>query len=317
MRHLLRPRWARITVATVLAVLLLLAVDLIVLSSRIDTWEVAMPKVDDGVETWVLVGTDSREHTPQGTSQSQFGTADEVQGERADIVVLLTVRGDDVRAVTVPRDLRMSDDGYPTRLALTLLKGPQHLVDSLCTTLGVPADHLLALHFDGFVRIVDTLGGVDVTIAHPMRDPLAGLDLPEAGELHLNGLQTLALIRSRSGEQLVDGSWQPIPEGADERTKWSGIVLDQLTAKISDARFDALTLQRLAWVASGALRTDQDTGLLDLASLRGMHPDLSELPHGEAPGTAPDGKVLPLPVTEETHDAIDDLGLDGQCTPAS
>ncbi len=297
--------------------MLALGVDTAVLNARIATIEVRLPDVDDDVETWVLFGSDSRDATPPGAVPAEFGTSEQVPGERADLLVVLTVRDGHSAAVSIPRDLLVSSDGYPMRVGMTLQDGPQQLVDTLCTSLGIPADHLVGLHFDGFVEIVDALGGVEVTIQYPMRDPLAGLDLPHAGRQRLDGSQALALVRSRSAERRVEGSWQPSSDGAGDRTSWSGVVLGAVLDRIEDRRFNPVLLQRVAWAATGALHTDAGTGLLDLAGLVGSRPEISPLPHDPPAGTPPPGGVLPLPPNAETAEALAQLGLGGSCRAAA
>ncbi|WP_194291581.1 LCP family protein [Cumulibacter manganitolerans] len=315
MRLLPRRRATRVLAGAAVAIVLALCADVAVVAGRIDTWPVTLPRADDGVDTWVIVGSDSRTHLPTDADPAHYGTPAQVGGERADLVVIVTVRGDRARAVSVPRDLLVSDDGYPVRLALTLQNGPQHLVDALCTTLGVPADHLVGLHFDGFVSIVDAVGGVDVRIPHPLRDELSGLDLPTAGPQTLDGAAALALVRSRSAERLIDGVWQPAGSGADDRASWGAVVLDALLKKIDEDRYDPAALQRIGWAASGALRTDGGTGLLDLAGLAVRRPSVTELPHGAPAAPAPPGAALPLPPDERTTAALVGLGLGSGCAP--
>lgn len=318
MRRLLPAhRWARVALAAFALVILLVAVDLVVLSNRIDRWQVALPGEQDDVDTWVIVGSDSRSHLPGGSSADRFGTAKDVPGERADLIIVLTIRDGQARGVSVPRDLLVSDGGYPKRVGMTLLDGPQHLVDALCTSLGVSADHLVGLHFEGFVQIVDVLGGVEVTIEHPIRDPLASLDLPDAGRQRLDGEQALALVRSRTAEELIDGQWQPVGDGAGQRAAWGATVMKSVVDAASAQRFNPLTMQRLAWAATGSLRTDEHTGLLDLVGLATSSPTITPLPHDPPKGTPPPGGALPLPPNAATDSALRELGLGATCRPAT
>lgn len=316
-RLLPQRRWVRAALVIVALLVLALGVDVAVLNSRIDTFAVRLPDADDDVETWVLVGSDSRSETPPGAPADQFGTAEQVPGERADLIVVLTIRDGRSAAVSIPRDLLVTSDGYPMRLGMTFQDGPQQLVDSLCASLGIPADHLVGLHFDGFVAVVDALGGIEVTTEHPMRDPLAGLDLPEAGRQQLSGAQALALVRSRSAELLVNGSWQPSPDGVTDRASWSGAVLGAVLEAVHDRRANPVLLQRIAWAATGALRTDPATGLLDLVGLAGSRPQLIALPHDPPAGAPPPGGVLPLPPNADTAQTLGELGLGGPCRPAA
>jgi LCP family protein required for cell wall assembly len=82
------------------------------------------------------------------------------------------------------------------------------LMDALSTLLNVPIDYYATVNLGGFVRVVDTLGGVDVNVARAFCDPTydeygftRGFAIT-AGRHHLNGQQALAYARVRkaSGE---------------------------------------------------------------------------------------------------------------------
>lgn len=82
------------------------------------------------------------------------------------------------------------------------------LMDALSTLLNVPIDYYATVNLGGFVRVVDTLGGVDVNVARAFCDPsydeygfTRGFAIT-TGLHHLNGQQALAYARVRkaSGE---------------------------------------------------------------------------------------------------------------------
>jgi LCP family protein required for cell wall assembly len=82
------------------------------------------------------------------------------------------------------------------------------LMDALSSLLNVPIDYYAKVDLGGFVRVVDTLGGVEVDVARSFCDPsydeygfTRGFSI-KAGLHHLNGHQALAYARVRkaSGE---------------------------------------------------------------------------------------------------------------------
>lgn len=82
------------------------------------------------------------------------------------------------------------------------------LMDALSTLLNVPIDYYATVNMGGFVRVIDTLGGVNVNVARAFCDPTydeygftRGFAIT-AGLHHLNGQQALAYARVRkaSGE---------------------------------------------------------------------------------------------------------------------
>ncbi len=96
------------------------------------------------------------------------------------VVVILWPKEGQVSMISVPRDLWIyiptvgmqrintayqsgETTGYPGG-------GPGLLRDTIAYNLGIRIDHMAMVEFDGFRRIVDTLGGVDVPVACPYTD---------------------------------------------------------------------------------------------------------------------------------------------------
>ncbi len=80
--------------------------------------------------------------------------------------------------------------------------GPGLLARTLAENFGVQADHYIAVNMNVFVDLVDTLGGIDITLAEEIDgrtqgDRSARLYFP-AGEQHLTGEQALTLGRIRN-----------------------------------------------------------------------------------------------------------------------
>jgi LCP family protein required for cell wall assembly len=278
-RRLPRSRALLLALAVVVLVVLLVGVDAAVLAGRID--RVALTPTAGPGATWVLVGVDSRSDLPAGTSAEQFGTTDQVPGGRADVVLVVHSDGDRTTVLSVPRDVVVTGTEDPGRLALSWLDGPQSTVDALCR-LGIPTEHLVSVDLAGFAAVVDAAGGLDVDVPAPVRDPAAGLELPESGRRHVDGRTALALVRSRQPEELVDGRWVPGPIDPDGRASAAGQVIDALVDQVQDSARRPWRLQRVAWAASGALSVDGSTSAWDLAALARMDVGpVSVLPVGD------------------------------------
>ncbi|MCZ2838929.1 LCP family protein [Modestobacter sp. VKM Ac-2985] len=269
-------RWALlVTAVLVLAV----TVDAAVLTGRIDRAAVT-PTTGPGT-TWVLVGVDSRAELPAGASAEQFGTTDQVPGARADVVLVVHSDGDSSTVFSVPRDLVLNTGETTGRLALSWLDGPQATVDALCH-LGVATDHLVSVDLAGFAAVVDAAGGLSVDVPIPVRDPVAGLELTEAGRQQLDGRTALAMVRSRQPEHRVDGEWVPAPIDPDGRASAAGQVVDALADRVQESLVRPWRLQRVAWAATDALTVDHGTSLPDLAWLaRADLAPVSVLPVGD------------------------------------
>jgi LCP family protein required for cell wall assembly len=301
------PRRARASALLAIALLLLLlAGDAALLTGRVTGLQVRLHPGPGTGGTWVLVGLDSRADLPPGAA-AQFGSADDVPGSRADVVLVVRNDGRRTTALSVPRDVVVSTTLGPGRLALSWHDGPQQTVDALCE-LGIPTDHLVAVDLAGFPAVVDAAGGLDIDVPAPVRDPAAGLQLTRPGRVHIDGATALALVRSRHPEQLVDGVWLPAPVDPDGRAETAGTVLGALIDQVRRAWVRPWRLQSLAWAASGALAVDDRTSTAELMSLlRAELTTVTVLPVGEAVGG-----TLARFRTADTAAALADSGL--SCT---
>lgn len=160
------------------------------------------PQLATGDLNILLLGSDSRALASDG-----FG-ADE-GGERSDAMVLAHISDDSTRidAVQLPRDtitdLPACDDagsgafrGGVGMLNSALEYGPACSVAAVEQLAGVRIDHFIRLDFEGFIGVVDAMGGIDVCLPEALHDDHARLDLP-AGPQAIGGDQALALARTR------------------------------------------------------------------------------------------------------------------------
>ena len=92
---------------------------------------------------------------------------------------------------------------HPSSSRARTATGYDVLMGALGTLLGLEIDYYAAVNLGGFVRVVDTLGGVDVDVADGFCDPTTdeygftnGFAIT-AGRHHLNGNQALAFARVR------------------------------------------------------------------------------------------------------------------------
>ncbi|MEV4003432.1 LCP family protein [Actinomadura sp. NPDC049753] len=131
---------------------------------------------------------------------------------RSDTLMLVHVPADRKRPrmVSIPRDVLVPmpacgrAGGRPATINTAFPRGgaacTRRTVESLT---GVRIDQTVVIDFGGFARMVDALGGVEVTLPTAVDDSKSGLELP-AGRHRLRGKQALAYVRTRHG--LGDGS---------------------------------------------------------------------------------------------------------------
>jgi len=202
--------------------------------------------------------------------------SDEIAGA-ADVILYLVrpTNGAEPFMVSLPRDLYVENPctGGNTRIN-TLIKGceskdingPTLLSYQVGAITGIEVDHFAAFEFDGFVDVIDSVGGVEICVEYQVRDAKAKLDLP-AGCTQATGEQALAWVRSRKTQQLVNGSWKSVPGASDlQRNQHQQDVILQLFTKLKN--FDSPT-QLTSKVASlaDAFVLDDALGLRDAVDL--------------------------------------------------
>jgi polyisoprenyl-teichoic acid--peptidoglycan teichoic acid transferase len=122
---------------------------------------------------------------------------------RTDTIIMMSVipLQPEVNMLSVPRDLWVDIPGVGANRINTahffaegeqVGNGPRALQQTIQNNFGVRFPHYVRLRFDGFVSIIDAMGGVTVELAEPM----SGYD---AGTHRLNGEQALAFARDRAG----------------------------------------------------------------------------------------------------------------------
>lgn len=163
---------------------------------------------------YLLVGSDSREGVA-GTELdvAGVGTTADVQGQRADVIMILRREADGGLVLTsLPRDLwvPIAGTGGSDRINAAYGSGPERLVDTITAALGIPIHHYLEVDFIGFTRIIDATGGVQLCFDYATRDKMSGLNV-QPGCQSLSGFQALAFARSRSYEEFREGRWQMDP----------------------------------------------------------------------------------------------------------
>lgn len=98
----------------------------------------------------------------------------------------------------IPRDTTMNIPGHGLdRVNAAHAKGgPRLQADTVSAAVGVPIPYVVGADFDGFIGMVDEMGGLTVNVPFPMKDSFSGADFP-AGIQKLDGHQALAYARNR------------------------------------------------------------------------------------------------------------------------
>lgn len=154
----------------------------------------------------LVIGSDSREALPD-----DFGDFGNFGGQRADVIMIVRLDEDGARILSLPRDLKVQIDGQGTQkinAAYAFGQAPL-MVKTVTNVTGIPIHHYVEMDFFGFASIVDELGGVEINFPNPARDLKSNLSV-DAGRQTLNGQMALAYARSRSYQELRNGTWQSV-----------------------------------------------------------------------------------------------------------
>ncbi len=129
------------------------------------------------------------------------------------VVLYLDAKAGRAFLLSIPRDLYVEVSGHGQARAGSVYgigerdettNGLALAKETLSATLGLPVQHAVLVRFDGFVALVDAIGGVDVEVPHTIQDPnfpdgSGGYDplfIP-AGQQHFDGALALRYARTR------------------------------------------------------------------------------------------------------------------------
>ena len=147
--------------------------------------EVSSTEMSSGPLNILLLGSDSRTESTTGLS---------------DAIILVHINPKDKSAflISFPRDSRVPVPGHKTDKinSAMFLGGPALTAKTIEDLTGIKIQYFAVTTFKGFTRMINNLGGVQITLEKSIRDRFAGANLG-AGPQKLAGDQALAFCRSR------------------------------------------------------------------------------------------------------------------------
>lgn len=160
----------------------------------------------------LLMGSDAREGWEPVDENND--------GERSDSIMVARIdeKAQQVDIISIPRDLRVKIDGHGYGKINSVIEygGYNLLVSTLNDIFDIKINYYAIVYFQGFLDLVDTLGGVTVevpegTASFDMDENLNTVEpsiiLPAGDEVLLNGEQALVLARCRHGWPLDQGAY--------------------------------------------------------------------------------------------------------------
>lgn len=252
----------------VLLVLLIAAVAVLMLTN------LGQPKAEAGLgarrsgcSTILLAGTDAG-------------------GTRTDTIMLCTINASErsVSLLSIPRDTLVNDSYSVPKINGTYgvygagEEGMEALMTAVEKLIGFRPDGYVLVDLDGFVDLVDLMGGVEFNVPVDMHysDPTQDLNIDlSAGLQTLDGEQAMGVVRFRSGYALAD------LERVNVQRAFLSACMDQwLTAK------NMLKAPRLLPVILENVTTDLSSGNLLWCAGALMRCDRSDIATDTLPGSA-------------------------------
>ncbi|MCR4426813.1 MAG: LCP family protein [Firmicutes bacterium] len=157
-------------------------------------WATALPTPGDSLNI-LLLGEDIT-YAPNGTAQDGPG--------RTDTMILMVVprRGTGATLISIPRDTLVSLPGHGVRRinAATILGGTALARAAVSNLLGLEVHRHMIVDFNGFEKIVDAVGGVEIVVDKRMKytDVAGGYSIDLAPGVHMmDGRTALSYVRYR------------------------------------------------------------------------------------------------------------------------
>ena len=202
----------------------------------------------------LLLGTD--ESTDRQDDEEMAGVF------RSDTIILTRVdpKAQSLTMVSIPRDTQVDLGEYGTQKinAAHAFGGATLAVEAVEELTNVSISHYAEIDFDGFVGLVDALGGVEVDVPMTIDDEDAGGHV-DAGLQTLDSWQALTLCRARNAYEDVVGQGD-LFRAANQR-----LVLGAIIKKILAS--DPATMTSAINTCAQYVRTDLDVNeVLDLAN---------------------------------------------------
>lgn len=181
--------------STMLGVLAAKKISSLPLGSQVSIDELDQESASVGMINFLVVGVDE-------------------EGLRSDTIMLFSYDGysNRVNVLSVPRDTRIKLGGYYQKLNAAMGVGvervkagkdkepEEELIRQIKLLTGLPINYFLTVDFDGFMEVIEALGGVDFNVPYDMNydDPVQGLHIHlKKGQQHLNGQQAHDFVRFR------------------------------------------------------------------------------------------------------------------------
>lgn len=253
-----RKRVAHITLGAIATVLLCTTVAIATFINNINT-EIT-GKVDENLKTvlttqeagkpfyLLLIGIDKDEGR---TNDPTYGKSD--SGYRSDSIMLTRIDPGEqkVTMVSIHRDtlVDLGENGQQKINAAYAIGQEAYTTQVISEFAGVPIAHYAEVDMDGLAAVIDSVGGIDVTLDMDVKDPLyTGIDLKK-GKHHLDGHTAALFCRCRH-------AYDAYGDGDRYRAANQRMIISLVAKKILSS--DPATIANTVSTAAKYIRTDMD-----------------------------------------------------------
>lgn len=158
--------------------------------------DILLADVDhDGMQITLVVGCDKR--------PDDIGRTDTI------ILAFVDTETGEAKVLSIPRDTYVTiPGGGKTKINHAYAFGGITLTKATIeSAFGIKVDNYVEMDFNGFIELVDALGGVDIDVPERMYNSLENINL-QAGPQRLNGAKALQFVRFREPIQADIGRIQ-------------------------------------------------------------------------------------------------------------
>ena len=196
------------------------------------------------------------------------GVDDHNGGSDTNILVAVDVANDSIYGVSIPRDTKAIINGEAHKINYAYNAGGTALMaETISDQLGIPVDYTVQVDLQGFVALVDAIGGVtfDVPVDMHYEDPYQNLYIHiDKGLQTLNGENAMKVVRFRSGYASQDlgrmQTQQAFLKAAAKQTLTASNLnkIDDFVKIFQSYVETDLTLGNLAWLGKEAIAMGSD-----------------------------------------------------------
>ena len=155
-------------------------------------------------------------------------------------------------------------------------QGRQRLIDTIRENFSIEIHHYVEVSFEGFARLVDSVGGVPLFFDSAVRDEHSGFFMEQLGCQTLNGDQALKLVRSRHLEFMTPDGWESDGYADLGRITRQQIFMEEaLKRTLAEVRSNPSKITELIDIGVDTVGLDSGLGISDIRDLGDRFQDFS------------------------------------------